>query len=330
MTTLPAESVPLPGSLKAAILVRSMGEQAAAGLLNRLTAEERERIQRHLSQIGTPPPELVDRVAREFTLLARQGRGGAGTPAAPPAAAGAPSPTAGGPVESEGMKALAALSAEEVYEMIKDEHPQTMAIVLIHLKTAVASEVLSRMPDEIKTDVALRVAGMDKVVGSMVEEANRVFQDLLRNKKGSAASVKGGIDRLAEILNQTDEISSELILNEIEEANPELAAQIKQKMFVFEDLVLVDDRGFQKLLRRVETKELAVALKAASDEVKQKVFKNMSERAAEMLREEMETLGPVRMKEVSDAQQAITAIIQEMEAKGELIISGRRGEEIVS
>ncbi len=330
MTTLPAESVPLPGSLKAAILVRSMGEQAAAGLLNRLTAEERERIQRHLKQIGTPPPELVDRVAREFTLLARQGRGGAGAPAATPAPASPPSAAAGGPGETEGMKALSALSAEEVYEMIKDEHPQTMAIVLIHLKTAVASEVLSRMPDEIKTDVALRVAGMDKVVGSMVEEVNRVFQELLRNKKGSTASVKGGIDRLAEILNQTDEISSELILNEIEEANPELAAQIKQKMFVFEDLVLVDDRGFQKLLRRVETKELAVALKAASDEVKQKVFKNMSERAAEMLREEMETLGPVRMKEVSDAQQAITAIIQEMEAKGELIISGRRGEEIVS
>jgi flagellar motor switch protein FliG len=101
-------------------------------------------------------------------------------------------------------------------------------------------------------------------------------------------------------------------------------------MFVFEDLVLVDDRGFQKLLRRVETKELSVALKAASEEVKQKVFKNMSERASEMLREEMETLGPVRMKEVSDAQQAITAIIQEMEAKGEVIISGRRGEQIVS
>ncbi len=171
---------------------------------------------------------------------------------------------------------------------------------------------------------------MDKIVGSMVDEVNRVFLELLRNKKSSTATFKGGIDRLAEILNQSDEISSELILNEIEEANPELAAQIKQKMFVFEDLVLVDDRGFQKLLRRVETKELAVALKAASDEVKQKVFKNMSERAAEMLREEMETLGPVRMKEVSDAQQAITAIIQEMEAKGELIISGRRGEEIVS
>ena len=205
-----------------------------------------------------------------------------------------------------------------------------MAIVMIHLKTAVASEVISKMPDEIKTDVALRIAGMEKVIGAMVDEVNDVFKDILKNKKTSVASIGGGVDRLAEILNQADEISSELILNEIEEANAELAAQIKQKMFVFEDLVLVDDRGFQKLLRRVETKELSVALKAASEEVKQKVFKNMSERASEMLREEMETLGPVRMKEVSDAQQAITAIIQEMEAKGEVIISGRRGEQIVS
>ena len=230
----------------------------------------------------------------------------------------------------EGLDALKIPGPDDIFELIKDEHPQTMAIVMIHLKTGVASEVLSKMPDEIKTDVALRIAGMEKVIGSMVDEVNEVFKDILKNKKTSVASVSGGVDRLAEILNQADEISSELILNEIEEAQPELAAQIKQKMFVFEDLILVDDRGFQKLLRRVETKELAIALKAASEEVKQKVYKNMSERAAEMLREEMETLGPVRMKEVSDAQQAITAIIQEMEAKGELIISGRRGEQIIS
>jgi len=178
--------------------------------------------------------------------------------------------------------------------------------------------------------VAMRIASMDKVIASMVDDVNEIFQDILKNKKSSVASVSGGVDRLAEILNQADEISSELILNEIEEANAELAAQIKQKMFVFEDLVLVDDRGFQKLLRRVETKELAVALKAASEEVKSKVYRNMSERAAEMLKEEMETLGPVRMKEVSDAQQAITAIIQEMEAKGEVIVGGRRGEQIIS
>jgi flagellar motor switch protein FliG len=193
----------------------------------------------------------------------------------------------------------------------------------------VASEVVSRLPDETKTDVAIRIASMDKIISAMVNEVNEIFTEILKNKKTSVASIGGGVDRLAEILNQADEISSELILNEIEEANPEMAAQIKQKMFVFEDIVQVDDRGFQKLLRRVETKELAIALKAASEEVKNKVYKNMSERAAEMLREEMDTLGPVRMKEVSDAQQAINGIVQEMEAKGDLIIGGRRGEQMV-
>jgi flagellar motor switch protein FliG len=230
----------------------------------------------------------------------------------------------------EGLKAIESLSADEIFELIKDEHPQTIAIILIHMKTPVASDVLSRLPDEIKTDVSVRVATLDKVNADMVEEVNFVFKEILKNKKSSVANISGGVDRLAEILNQTDEISSELILNEIEENDAEMAAQIKQKMFVFEDLVLVDDRGFQKLLRKVETVELAVALKAASEEVKDKVFRNMSERAGTMLLEEMDDLGPVRMKEVSDAQGAITSIIQEMEAKGEIIISGRRGEEIIA
>ncbi len=319
----------LPGSIKAAILIRSMGEQAAAGLLNRLTAEEREVVQRHLNQIGSLSSEVVDQVAREFTRMASHGRSGIAVLPQLPTGGSAASPGNEGQ-KIPGLEALKTLGPEDIFELIKDEHPQTMAVVLIHLKTSVASEIVSLMSDEIKTDVAMRIANMDKVVASMVDDVNAIFKDILKNKKSTVTSISGGVERLAEILNQADEISSELILNEIEEANAELAAQIKQKMFVFEDLVLVDDRGFQKLLRRVETKELAVALKAASEEVKNKVYRNMSERASEMLREEMDTLGPVRMKEVSDAQQAITAIIQEMEGKGEVIISGRRGEQIVS
>ena len=320
----------LPGSLKAAILLRSMGEQAAVRLLARLTPEEREVVQLQLSQIGNLSPELIDQVAREFTLIASQTRsGGAALPQLP--SGGGSTGTGGNPSQKiHGFDALKTLGPGDIFELIKDEHPQTMAVVLIHLETGVASEIISLMSDEIKTDVAMRIAHMDKVVASMVDDVNEIFKDILKSKKSTVTNLSGGVERLAEILNQADEISSELILNEIEEANAELAAQIKQKMFVFEDLVLVDDRGFQKLLRRVETKELAVALKAASEEVKNKVYRNMSERASEMLREEMDTLGPVRMKEVSDAQLAITAIIQEMEAKGEVIISGRRGEQIIS
>ena len=230
---------------------------------------------------------------------------------------------------AEGLEAITSLSAEEISDLIKDEHPQTIAIILLHLKTPVASDVMANWPDDIKTDVSVRVITLEKVNADIVDEVNEVFKEILKNKKSSLANIRGGVDRLAEILNQTDEISSELILSEIEETDAEMAAQIKQKMFVFEDLVLVDDRGFQKLLRKIETVELATALKAAPDEVKDKVYRNMSERAGAMLQEEIEDLGPVRMTEVADAQQAITSIIQEMEAKGEVIISGRRGEEII-
>ena len=301
-------------------------------VINDLSEDEKNVVNKHLEQIGAVPTQVIEYVAREFMAnAAKKSRDALQAPAAgndkPAAKNGNGQDIAEG---GEGLEAILALSADEIYELIKDEHPQTIAIILIHLKTAVASDVVAHLPDEIKTDVAVRIVNLEKVNSVMIEEVNSVFTDILKNKKSTVTNISGGVDRLAEILNQTDEISSELILNEIEDTDSEMAAQIKQKMFVFEDLVLVDDRGFQKLLRKVETMELAIALKAASEEVKDKVFKNMSERAGAMLREEMEDLGPVRMNEVSDAQMAITNIIQEMEAKGEIIISGRRGEEIIA
>ena len=301
-------------------------------MLNGLSEDEKNVVNQHLDQMGTISTQVIEYVAREFMAnAAKKSRVALQAPAAgnkePVANEGDGENSVEG---NEGLAAILALSADEIYELIKDEHPQTIAIILIHLKTAAASDVVARLPDEIKTDVAVRIVNLEKVNSVMIEEVNAVFTDILKNKKSTVTNISGGVDRLAEILNQTDEISSELILNEIEDTDGEMAAQIKQKMFVFEDLVLVDDRGFQKLLRKVETMELAIALKAASEDVKDKVFKNMSARAGAMLREEMEDLGPVRMNEVSDAQMAITNIIQEMEAKGEIIISGRRGEEIIA
>lgn len=321
----------ISGPLKAAILLRSLGPEVAGRILRTLSESEKKVLQTHLDQMGAVSGDVIEYVAKEFMDTAAM-RAHMAQLGPPPKSKNKPDEGDGSDAEGdlEGLKAIESLAADEIYELIKDEHPQTIAIILIHLKTPVASDVLSQLPDEIKTDVSVRVASLDKVNVDMVEEVNSVFKEILKNKKSSVANISGGIDRLAEILNQTDEISSELILNEIEENDADMAAQIKQKMFVFEDLVLVDDRGFQKLLRRVETVELAIALKAASEEVKNKVFKNMSERAGAMLQEEMEDIGPVRMKEVSDAQNGITNIIQEMEAKGEIIISGRRGEEIIT
>ncbi|MGD8962881.1 MAG: flagellar motor switch protein FliG, partial [Desulfobacterales bacterium] len=286
---------------------------------------EKERIHQQLSQIRTISPEVVAQVANEFAAIAQRHKS---KPSSVAASAQSKS-AAGMDGETNGLTAIQSLNADQVYDLIKDEQPQTIAIILVHLKTSIASDVIAKLPDEIKTEVAMRVVNLDKVTAAIVDEVNAVLKDILKTKHNSISNVTGGIDRLAEMLNQTDEISSELILNELEEADMEIAAQVKQRMFVFEDILLVDDRGVQKLLRQVETMELAIALKAASEEVREKIFKNMSERAGEMLQEEIEDMGPVRMKEVTDAQQNITNIIQEMETKGELIIAGRRGDDIV-
>ena len=316
----------LPGSIKVAILVQSMNEEAAQIIINKLDDGEREVVKNHLNKMGKISTELVEKIVREFAETTKRGK--IKKMLSEPRKA--EEITADSNTKTANLNAILALNADKVYDLIKNEHHQTIAIIMIHLRTKIASEVLSRLPDDVKKEVALRIVGLDKVMTEMIEEINSVFNDVVKNQDSSISNAKGGTSRVAEILNQTDEMSSEFILNEIEEIDAELAAEIKQQMFVFEDLIHVDDRGFQKLLRKVETSELAIALKAATEDVKEKVYKNMSSRAGEMMREEIDDLGAVRMKEVSDAQQRITALIQDMEVKGEVIISGRRGDDMVS
>ena len=320
----------LPGSLKTAILVRSLGPDASQIVMNNLGDDEKKAVIAHMDQLGNVSPDLIEKVAEEFSKKLQsknQLTAGSSDSGVPSKGDEKSSQNQSG---GSNLKAITKLDPERLFKLVEHEHPQTIAIILVHAKTETASDVMSRLPDEVKTDVALRIAKLDKVNSGMVDEINRVIETILSNKESSETHDTGGVDRLAEILNLADEMSSELIMGEIEEQNPELAAQIKQKMFVFEDIILVDDKGFQKLLRKVETSELAVALKAASDEVKEKVFHNMSARAGDMLREEIADMGPVRMNDVSAAQQKITGLIQDMEFKGELIISGRRGEALVA
>jgi len=320
----------LAGSLKVAILVQSLDRESGQMILNNLGAQERDLVLSHLAEMGTISKELVETVAVEFAQkaqmaktkrLLKHSKSETTDPKTDPAAASRETIST--------LGAISSLESDQLFNLIKDEHPQTIAIILVHLDSAVASDILSNLPDEIKTDVAVRIAKLDKVNSGVVTEINNAFEEILKNRDTAVTQLTGGVTRLAEILNLSDEYSSELVLSEIEESDNELADKIKQKMFVFEDLVLVDDRGFQKLLRKVETAELAVALKAASDEVKDKVFGNMSARAGDMLREEIEDLGPVRMADVTDAQQKIISLVQDMERKGELIVSGRRGDELI-
>jgi len=322
----------MPGALKVAILMKSLGEKAVSAIFDSLSQNEKDLVKSHLAQMGSVSPELAEKVAEEFIEMMQMRGGKTVRQVTDRSGNGGREEEGKGKDEKESQrfKVLQGLEPTHVAELIKDEHPQTIAIILAHLQTEKSGEVLAKLPDEKKVDVAVRIASLEKIVPGMVEEIDRAFEEVLRDKETSVADKRGGVGCLAEILNQLDDASGQMILNEIEENNPELAEQIKQKMFVFDDLILVDNQGLQKVLRKVESKEVAVALKAASDEVKRKIFENMSERASEMLREEMEMLGAVRMKDVEDAQQTITRLIQSMESKGEIVISGRRGEEIVS
>ncbi len=319
----------LAGSLKAAILVKAVGPNVARPLLEKLSEDQKGLIMRLQSQVGQVPANLVEKIIAEF--LSQAGYMQPPDENRKQIQDKTQESNKSGDDENlpKSLKALQSIAPDQLYQLIKDEHPQTIALIVAHLKPGSGSDILGRLPDELKSDVALRIANLDKILSGMVEEIDKIFEKILKDKDHSSIQEAGGVSKIAEILNQIDGASAEQIIDDIEENDPELADEIKQKMFVFEDIILVDDKGLQKVLRAVETQELALALKAASDEVKEKIFQNMSERAADILKEEMEVSGAVRMKDVTDSQQKITKIIQDMERKGELIISGRGGEQFI-
>ena len=316
----------LTGSVKVAILTKAVGLNVTQPIIDRFSEQERQLIYRLQTRLGSIPQDMVERIAREFVEAT-----GITLPIGDQIADQREEKQKDGKKEvpKSTLEAVQDIEPNQLIQLIKDEHPQTIALILVHLDPGVASAILSRLPEQIMADVALRIANLNKVLAGMVKEIDKVFEEILKNKDHLSTQEAGGVARLAEILNQIDGSTAEQIIDEIEENDAEMAEEIKQMMFVFEDVVLVDDKGLQKVLRSVESNELAVALKAASDEVKQKIFRNMSQRAGEILKEEMEVTGAVRMKDVTDAQQKITRIVQDMERKGELIISGRGGEEFV-
>ncbi|MCF8130506.1 MAG: hypothetical protein K9N10_18500, partial [Deltaproteobacteria bacterium] len=265
----------LPGSLKAAILVHAGGKRVAQRLFPLLEEGERTLLQELLSQMEEVSPDLLESVAKEFVQLCEGG--GAPlqieNPEPPPPKPKRP------PRKPADLSALKSLEPDHLFELIRDEHPQTIAMILVHVAPEVASEVLAELSDETRGEVGYRIATLDKVGSAMVEEIAKVFDEALYESDDAMNTVKGGADLMANILNELDGFSGEVILEKIDEYSEELAAAIKQKMFTFDDIVLVDNMGLQKVLRRVESQELAKALKAASRDVKEKIFSNMSERA---------------------------------------------------
>ncbi|MDR2718470.1 MAG: flagellar motor switch protein FliG [Treponema sp.] len=209
---------------------------------------------------------------------------------------------------------------------IQQEHPQTIALILAYLEPNKASIILQNLPHEVQSDVARRIATMDRTSPEVLREVERVLEKKLSTLSSEDYTTAGGVESIVEILNLVDRASEKQIIEALEDEDPELAEEIKKRMFVFEDIVMLDDRSIQKVMREVDSQELAKALKSVDTEVQDKIFKNMSKRAATMLREDMEYMGPVRLKDVEEAQQKIVSIIRHLEDTGEIVIA-RAGED---
>ncbi|HUX21857.1 MAG TPA: flagellar motor switch protein FliG [Spirochaetia bacterium] len=209
---------------------------------------------------------------------------------------------------------------------IQQEHPQTIALILAYLEPQKASVILGSLPHEIQSDVAKRIATMDRTDPNVLREVERVLEKKLSTLSSEDYTAAGGVENIVEILNMVDRSTEKTIIESLEEEDPELAEEIKKRMFVFEDIVLLDDRAIQKVLREVDTAELAKALRGVEAEVQDKIFRNMSKRAAALLKEEMEYMGPVRLKDVEETQQKIVSIIRKLEDQGEIVVA-RSGED---
>lgn len=214
----------------------------------------------------------------------------------------------------------------QVASFIQEEHPQTIALIVAHLDPGMGSMILSTLSQENQADVIMRIATMDRTAPEIVREVERVLERKMAAIFTQGFTFAGGVKDVAEILNRVERSTERAIMAELEERDPELADEIARLMFTFDDIIHVDDGGIQKVLREIESKDLALALKGSSEEVGEKVYRNMSERAREMIKEEIEFMGPVRMKNVEEAQQKIVAVIRRLEESGELIVSGRGGD----
>lgn len=325
--------MPLTGYEKAAIFLSALGEEAAAEILKNLDVTEIGKIATSMTHLKTVSAATVKEIMDEAIGMMAKGdihMGGEDF------------------VKSILQKGLGAEGAEKVLEMaskedtldslkwvepktltnfLVTEHPQTIALVVCLLEPLQAGEVLSALPDKLKADVALRVATTERIPESAVSELNEVLKGQL--DMGGKGKKLVGPKIVAEILNNVDRATEQLVIERIEEQNSVVADAIRALMFIFDDLAKVDDRGIQMILKEISTDDLSLALKTASESLKEKIFKNMSQRAVTILKDDMSTKGPAKVSDVEKAQQNILKVARKLEQEGKIVLAGRGGEELV-
>ena len=325
------------GVRKAAILMVSIDTDSAAKILSNLPQEDIERISMEIARLDDIAPDLRDSIVSEYfqTHMARKYLEQGGLDYAKMLLEKSLSPDQAASIlqglqesiQQTPFHFLKKADPENLMTFIQDEHPQTIALILAHLSANQASEILSGLSAKKQIEVVKRVARMEQTTPEAIRQVEAGLETRLASIVNQDLERAGGVEAIAEILNLVDRSTEKGILENLEEEDPDMVEQIRRLMFVFEDILLVNDKGIQAVLKEVEHDELALALKTASEELQEKVFRNMSERAATLIKEDMEYMGPVRVSDVEQAQQRIVDIVRRLEEAGEVIIQGRGGEE---
>ena len=329
----------MSGLQKSAILLIALGPEKSANLFKHLKEEEIEELTLEIANTRSITPQIKEGIIEEFyqLCLAQQyiAEGGIGyAKELLEKALGTEKAmhvigklTAS--LQVKPFEFVRKTDASQLLNFIQDEHPQTIALILSYLSPMQASMIISALPPERQADVAKRVAMMDRTSPDIIKEVEKILESKLANIVNQDYKIIGGVDAVVEILNAVDRGTEKHIMETLEIEEPELADEIRKKMFVFEDILLLDDRSVQRVLRDVDNNDLAVALKGANENVQATIFNNLSKRLAAMIREDMEYMGPVRMKDVEEAQQKIVNIIRKLEDSAEIVISRGGGDEIV-
>ena len=331
----------MTGPKKAAILLLALGEDGAADVMKNLEEAEIQQVGYYMSRFTDVSPEELDIVLEEFyrnSVMADEGVNISSSPDfvknALTKALGADrakelSENLGAGEEEAGLEALRYAEPIMISNYIRTEHPQTIALILSYLKNAEqSSAVLRDLPESLQADILYRMAVIESIPPGVISEMNEVLTEEMKTA-GSMATSVGGVEPVAEILNSVDKATETRILSSIEETNPDLAEQIRELMFTFEDMALIDAKQMQLVMKDVDQADMVLALKTASDAVKELIFSSMSSRAAEMVREDLENLGPAKLSDVEAAQQKIIKVVKKLEEAGTITIAGAGGGDLV-
>ena len=329
----------ISGLQKAAILLIVLGPERSANIFKHLKEEEIEELTLEIANTRSVTPQVKEDILNEFyeVCLAQQYIAEGGITYAKELLEKALGNEKAMDVigkltaslQVKPFEFVRKTDASQLLNFIQDEHPQTIALILSYLSAGQSAMIISALPPEKQADVAKRIAVMDRTSPDVIKEVEKVLESKLSNLVNQDYTIIGGVDAVVEILNTVDRGTEKHIMETLEIEEPELADEIRKKMFVFEDILLLDDRAIQQVLRNVDNNDLAIALKNANEQVQTAIFDNMSKRLAVMIKEDMEFMGPVRTKDVEEAQQKIVNIIRKLEDSGEIIISRGGGDEIV-